>query len=568
MTDFLNMPKRPTRNRVQRSLSSTGRTTNPLVSVLLPTHNRPRYLAEALASVVQQTYRNLEIFVIRDGGQDVADVIRSFCDPRIIFIDREVNRGKPFSLNEALSRARGKYVAYLDDDDVYYPCHVETLVKVLEAEPSCGVAYSDLYKVYCEVLRGGGRVVLSKHVEISRDFDRFLMLYFNHVLHVSLMHRRDLLDKTGPYNERLNILIDWDMTRRLAFFTDFLHVPVITGEFYSPVAACDRISVQQRKDPQEYLRNMLAIRTARPAGPWSKIQDLSIILLVERVDERTAQALLRIWRHTFYPYKLHLPLPPGDISRLNVQMPNVELVPVSPASSETERVDAALAKSQGDLVALVPTRLPIEEMWVEDPLYALINTAGREGFLLAGATPQSWAAVLRRSDLESARRAHPGLSVEASLRAAGVPVRWPRQDQLPFQFDELLRRAKSAEAEGDWLAAARLFEHMAGRFQNRLWMNAMAAQAYFEGGDRARAGLLSHAANQERATVDTLLLEAKVHRHNGDFDAALGLLGRARQLLDSGGAGVAQAEENPGLPSSKYVWRLEDLNEHGYRTNR
>ena len=96
--------------------------------------------------------------------------------------------------------------------------HVETLVRALETQTDCQAAYSDLYRVYCEVRPGGDRVVLSKHVEISRDFDRFLMLYFNHVLHVSLMHRRDLLDKTGPYTESLNILIDWDITRRTGLF--------------------------------------------------------------------------------------------------------------------------------------------------------------------------------------------------------------------------------------------------------------------------------------------------------------------------------------------------------------
>ena len=198
MADFLP-------DMVDRLRPSRGGAQGPLVSVLMPTFNRRRYLSGALASALAQTYRNLEIFVIRDGGEDVADVVRSFQDPRIVFIDRKENRGKPASLNEALAKAQGKYVAYLDDDDAWYPNHVETLVRALETETDCHAAYTDLYRVYCELRPDGERVVLSKHVEISRDFDRFLMLYFNHVLHVSLMHRRDLLDKTGPYTENLNI---------------------------------------------------------------------------------------------------------------------------------------------------------------------------------------------------------------------------------------------------------------------------------------------------------------------------------------------------------------------------
>jgi glycosyltransferase involved in cell wall biosynthesis len=288
-------------NAAREPSSGFGTRRGPLVSVLVPTYNRRRSLPRALASAVRQTHQDLEIFVIRDGGEEVADIVQSFRDPRLHFINRAENRGKPYSLNEALGQTTGKYIAYLDDDDVYYPGHVETLVAALENKTDCQAAYSDLYKTYCQELPDGRQIVLSKYVEISRDFDRYLMLYFNHVLHVSLMHRHDLLAKTGPYNEQLNILIDWDMTRRLVFFTDFFHVPAITGEFFSPIGECDRISVQRRKDPQEYLRNVLSIRTTRPARPWPKIEDLSIVVLTHGLDEGLKDMLLRIWRHTFYP---------------------------------------------------------------------------------------------------------------------------------------------------------------------------------------------------------------------------------------------------------------------------
>ena len=514
-----------------RQVSVGDGTRGPLVTVLLPTHNRRRYLPEALVSVLRQTYRHLEIFVIRDGGEEVSDIIRSFHDPRVVFIDRKDNRGKPHSLNEALARARGKYVAYLDDDDVFYPGHVGTLVDVLEGSTDCRVAYSDLYKTYCEVTPGGDRRVLSKHVEISRDFDRFMMLYFNHVLHVSLMHRRDLLDKTGLYNEQLNILIDWDITRRLAFFSDFHHVVTVTGEFYSPLGECDRISYQRRKDAQEYLRNVVAIRTTRPPKPWPKMKDLSIILIVDRCDERAVNAILRIWRHTFHPYTLRIPLSPADIRRLNVDMPNVDPVPVKPLSTPAEKVDAALRRCAGDYVALVPDRMIIEEMWVERPLYALMHSTAREGFLLEGATPQCWAAVLRRADLDQARRAHTHLPVEASLAAAGIRVREPKEEELPFQFDEWLRQAKIAEADGNWPTAARLFERMGERFGNQRWMKAAAARAYFESRDYSRAGQLSRQVNTECPTVDTLLLEAKVRRRERDYGTAIRLLAQAEQTL-------------------------------------
>ncbi len=516
----------------------------PLVSVLLPTFNRRRRLPEALASAVHQTYEHLEIFVIRDGGEEVSDIVQSFHDPRVVFIDRKANRGKPSSLNEALRQAQGKYVAYLDDDDVYYPHHVETLVGKLETGTDCPVAYSDLYKVWYDVSPDGIRQVLSKHVEIGRDFDRFLMLYFNHVLHVSLMHRRDLLDRTGPYNEQLNILIDWDITRRLAFFCDFHHVPVVTGEFYSPVGESDRISFHRRKDPQDYLRNILAIRTTRPPKPWQKIDDLSIILAADRLSEQIVGTLLRIWRHTFYPYRLYIPLPSGELTRLNMQMPNVELVPVNPASTAVERIDAALKRAEGQYVAVVPADLRIEEMWVENALYALIHDTAREGFLLEGAGSSSRAVILRRADLEQARTAHPQMSLDASLAASGISLREPREEELPFQFDEWLRQAKLAEAEGDWRTAARLYQHMGGRFGNGVWMKSMAARACFEAGDHTGADRLSREVNSERPTVDTLLLEAKVCRERNDFAAAIRLLTQAERWLGPQAGAVACEKRN------------------------
>jgi len=530
-----------------RFTSDGGDRDGPLVSVLLPTYNRRRFLPQALQSVLEQTHRNLEVFVVNDGGEDVADVVRACNDPRVIFIDRQANRGKPHSLNEALARAQGKYIAYLDDDDIYYRHHIKVLVDALEGPTDCQVAYSDLYKVYCRVLPSGGREVLSKHVEISRDFDRFLMLYFNHVLHVSLMHRRDLLDRTGLYNEDLNILIDWDMTRRLVFFSDFHHVPTLTGEFYSPITESDRISVQRRKNSEEYLRNILAIRTTRPAKPWPRIEDLAIVLLVEHLDKSIAQVLAHIWRYTFYPYQVYVPLPAASIGRLNIEMPNVILVPVDPQSSLDERTDVALQRGDETYVAVVPSGLPIEDMWVENSLYALINNpAGRAGFLLHGGDSQVWSALLRRDDLQRARRSYPHLSVEASLIACGVGVRRPLPEELPFQFDDLLRQAKLAETEGNWAAAAQLFEYMAAHYRNELWMKAMAARAYFEAGRHADAGQLSCEVNRTRPTVDTLLLEAKIRRQKNDYAAAIRLLGQAERWLGWQGHAPSPAAPNLG----------------------
>ena len=510
-----------------------NRKIGPLVSVIVPTFNRPKFLSQALASVLCQTYANLQVIAVNDGGQDVTGVVNSFADHRVIFINRKENRGKAFSLNEALARATGKYVAYLDDDDLYYPNHVEMLVGALEGQTGCGVAYSDFYKVSCRVMPDGARQVLSKVVEVSRDFDRFFMLYFNHVLHVCLMHHRDLLEKTGPYNENLKVLIDWDMTRRLAFFTDFCHVCEITGEYYNPIDQSDRMSVRWRKDKNEYLKNVLTIRTTRPPKPWPKIEDVSVIFAPDRLDGETGKTIGSIWRYTFFPYRLYLPLPEAGFGRIRTDMPGIIPVPVNPVFSVTRRIDTALQACDGELVAIVPAGFPIKDFWIENSLYALINSSvPRHAFELENSTDALWAAVIRRADLKYARQAFPDLPVRQSLHAAGVVLNRPRPEQFPFRFDNLLQQARLAAKNGSWVEAAEVFEHIADHYQNTLWMKGLAAKAFFEAGDHIKSAKLAGEVNRQRPTVDTLLLEAKLNREKKKFPPAIKLLGKAEQILE------------------------------------
>jgi len=214
-------------------------------------------------------------------------------------------------------------------------------------------------------------------------------------------------------------------------------------------------------------------------------------------------------------------------------------VAVNSIGTVAERIDAAMRSAEGQYMAIVPAGLKVEEMWVENPLYALIYDMTREGFVLEGSTGSSPAVVLRRADLEQARRAHPQMPFQASLVASGISLREPKEEELPFQFDELLRQAKLAEAEGDWRMAARLYQHMSERFGNGVWMKSMAARACFEAGDHAGADRLSREVNGERPTVDTLLLEAEICRERQDFAAAIRLLMQAEQWLGPQAGAVA-----------------------------
>jgi len=508
----------------------------PLVTVLISTFNRRRYFAQALASILAQEYRNLQIIAVNDGGESVSDVVAAANDDRVIHIDRQENHGLAYSFNQALQYAQGKYVAYLGDDDLFYPHHVRRLVDTLEGDTDAGVAYSDLYKTHCRIMPDGSRQVLGKIVNISRDFDRFFLLHFNHTLHVCMMHRLDLLSKTGPYNEDIRVLIDWDMTRRLAFFSDFVHIRDITGEFYGPVANSDRISYRMRLDKAEYLRNMLTIRSARPPKPWPKMKDLSMILLADQVDQQLGQMLRDIWLWTFVPYQVLLPLPAAQLQRLNSQMPNLLKVPVSSTAPQHARVDEALRQAEGDFVAIVPGNLPIEQMWTEEAMYALWNDkTPKVGYLAKTSDDSNWAAVVRREELVEARRRYPTLGVRASLEACNIRFQKPQPNQKPFQYDAMLSEAKELEADGDFTLAAKVYEQMVQHMPNAPFMRERLAEALFRCGDNdPRVAWMCREMNAQRPTPSTLMLEARLMRRTNENEKAAQLLLRAEEIMKYG----------------------------------
>lgn len=509
----------------------------PLVSVLMSTYNRPRYVREALESILGQTYRNIEAIIVRDGGEEIGDLSAEYGDSRLIFINRDENMGLPYSFNEALGRASGKYVCYLGDDDKFYPDHVATLVDALEGQDEYGFAYTDLYKVHCRILPDGQRIALSKNVEISRDFDRTALQKFNHVLHVSLMHRRDLLDKTGPCNENLNVLIDWDLTRRLSFFTDFKHVTKVTGEFYAPVGDCDRKSVQKRKDVPKYIYNFLKIRSTRPAKPWPKVGDMSLILLADGSMFETEETLRRIWSQTYYPYEIYLPLAESDYQRLNTAIPNIVHITVAQGSSVEERVDEVLKHCDGEYVAIVGSNYQIgtdDVAWIEKSLNPLITGCGDlQGFELIKSTPWCWGGVLRREDIERARSDYGHLPIRESLQAAGISMRKPVQDEWPFQFEHFITSAGLLEQHGDWVNAVKVYEHIAEHYGNDLWMKTRSANALYLAEQYDDALRLIRNVNIERQTPATLLIEARICNKKEMYREAISLYGKGLKIIGS-----------------------------------
>ncbi|WP_293154193.1 MULTISPECIES: glycosyltransferase [unclassified Microcoleus] len=211
-------------------LANYSKVEEPLVSVIIPTKNRPEMLTQAIQSVLNQTFADLEIIVVNDGGVDVQLLIsRLNTKSNIVYKKHDRALDRSAARNTGIRAARGKYIAYLDDDDIYYPNHIETLVKFLE-NGEYKIAYTDAVMAQQEK-QNGEYVTVHRSIPYSLDFDKDKILVSNCTPNLCLMHEKSCLDEVGLFDETLSTHEDWDLIIRLSRKFDIAHIQETTCEF-------------------------------------------------------------------------------------------------------------------------------------------------------------------------------------------------------------------------------------------------------------------------------------------------------------------------------------------------
>jgi len=213
-----------------RLLPGTGEA-GPLVSVIVRTKDRPALLANAVKSITEQTYANLEIVLVNDGGQDVQDVVTAVAAGiPVTYIAHENSEGRAAAANSGLKAAKGLYLNFLDDDDVFYPDHVETLVTHLQANEG-RAAYSSVLSAHFEGPPERPENCVKKVVNHNIDFDPDRILFQNYIPIMSVLFHRDVLSKVDGFSRDLNLFEDWDFWIRVSRDFHFDHIDKVTAEY-------------------------------------------------------------------------------------------------------------------------------------------------------------------------------------------------------------------------------------------------------------------------------------------------------------------------------------------------
>ena len=172
------------------------------VSVIMPVYNGERYIREAIKSILNQTYKNFELLIIDDCGQDKSmDIVRAYAkiDDRIRIIYNRSNKGIAYSRNVGLDVCDGEYIAIMDDDDYAFNYRLSKQVEFLDNNPQYDVVGGK-----AKWIDGEGRVI-KPEIDLLKDEKKIktMFLFFNIFNNSEVMFRKEIVDK---YKDRKSVV--------------------------------------------------------------------------------------------------------------------------------------------------------------------------------------------------------------------------------------------------------------------------------------------------------------------------------------------------------------------------
>lgn len=198
---------------------------NPLVSIIIPTYNRAHFLRLTLLSIANQTYQNFEVFVIDDGSpnNEAQLVCENF--EKVTYYKIENSGGPAKPRNFGIQKAKGKYIAFVDDDDIWLHTKLEKQIAVLEQNPDFGLVHGccetiDENGVLQNRIMGRLRNILDKHGDVKEK-----MIGRWTVMMPTSFVRKAVIEKVGFFNEKMPAAgEDMEFWTRCSFETKFYYI--------------------------------------------------------------------------------------------------------------------------------------------------------------------------------------------------------------------------------------------------------------------------------------------------------------------------------------------------------
>ena len=245
----------------------------PFITVLLPVYNCEKYIAEAIDSILQQTYTHFELLIIDDCSTDATlQICKSFQDERIVIIEKEKNSGYTNSLNYGIGIAKGKYIARMDGDDISLPTRFEKQVAFLESNEDvilCGTAFS---------IMGSNKSIA---VPEFHENIKGKLLFGNCIGHPTVMLRKStLINNSILYDIEMEPAEDYDMWSRLIDLGILYNIqePLLLYRVHNNQVSSIRNAIQKQKTTAikiKLLQKINIIFTEDELNAYKKIIELT-----------------------------------------------------------------------------------------------------------------------------------------------------------------------------------------------------------------------------------------------------------------------------------------------------
>jgi glycosyltransferase involved in cell wall biosynthesis len=189
----------------------------PRVTIITPSYNQAPFLEETIRSVLSQEYPDLEYIIVDGGSTDGSvEIIQRYAG-RLAWWVSEKDRGQADAINKGFARATGEIVAWLNSDDYYLPGAIQAAVMELQNHPEAGMVFGDVVSI-----DGAG---VPFNVMTFGDWGLEELLQFNIIGQPSVFARRSVLEKAGPLDLSLDLLLDVELWMRVALVAPIRYVP-------------------------------------------------------------------------------------------------------------------------------------------------------------------------------------------------------------------------------------------------------------------------------------------------------------------------------------------------------
>lgn len=253
---------------------------NPLVSVIMPVYNGERYISNAIESILQQTYNNLELILIDDCGYDDSMLIAQKYekkDKRVKILRNKKNMGISYSRNVGLDNSQGKYIAIMDDDDYSLKNRLECQVEFLEKHEDVGVVGGKTQWIDEE-----GKIIRAE-IEMPQNYSyiKMMFLFYNIFNNSETLFRRELIEQYNiRYENNLYGLEDFKFWIQMSKCTN--------------ITTIEDVVLQYRVSNSNETSRVKRFNAERRRGIFSELQRYSIEMSGFRLSDMQYQLLCKV----------------------------------------------------------------------------------------------------------------------------------------------------------------------------------------------------------------------------------------------------------------------------------